>query len=192
MENRIREYLKQPYSRILIPDSETGRYTAQIMEFKGCFSEGSTPQRAYRNLEKAAYNWLESAIKQGMEIPTPFSVEGYSGKVALRLPKSLHRQASSIARRDGVSLNQFLVSAISAAIGAENLYERILDRMDKAIAASAVTARIAVAGVDLPHSWSVTAGMGKTLLIWEQFSRARSVLKETQESFYLGEGQSIQ
>lgn len=137
MENKIREYLKKSYSRILIPDPETGRYAAQILEFPGCFSEGRTPQQAYKNLEQAAYNWLESAIGQAMEIPEPVSAEGYSGKVALRMPKSLHRQAMNIARREGVSLNQFLVSAISAAAGAVNLYRQLADRLDTAITASA-------------------------------------------------------
>lgn len=130
MENKIREFLKKPYSRILIPDPETGRYAAQLLEFAGCFSEGATPQRAYKNLEQAAYNWLESAIKQGIEIPEPFSADGYSGKVALRMPKSLHRQAMSIARREGVSLNQFLVSAVASSLGAHNLYEKIADRLE--------------------------------------------------------------
>lgn len=133
MEDKIEEYLKKPYSRILIPDLESGSFAAQILEFPGCFSEGKTPQKAYQNLEKAAYNWLESAIKQGMEIPAPFSTEGYSGKVALRMPKSLHRQAMAIAKREGVSLNQFLVSAVSSSVGADNLYEKMADRLEDKI-----------------------------------------------------------
>jgi predicted RNase H-like HicB family nuclease len=144
MENRIKEYLKKPYSRILTPDPETGRYAAQILEFPGCFSEGLTPQKAYKNLEQAAYNWLESAINQGMEIPAPFSAEGYSGKIALRLPKSLHRQAIYIAKREGVSLNQFLVSSIAASVGAENLYQQITDRLDAKIAVNASGARLPI------------------------------------------------
>jgi len=130
MENKIREYLKKSYSRMLIPDPATGRYAAQILEFKGCFSEGKTPLQAYKNLEQAAFNWLESAIKQDMEIPEPLSTEGYSGNVALRMPKSLHRQATAIAKREGISLNQFIVSAVSAAVGAENLYQEIAGRLE--------------------------------------------------------------
>jgi len=130
VENKINEYLKRPYSRILIPDPETGRYAAQLLEFPGCFSEGKTPQQAYKNLEQAAYNWLESAMKQSMEIPAPFSADGYSGKVALRMPKSMHRQAMAIAKREGVSLNQFLVSAVASCVGAENLYRTMADRLE--------------------------------------------------------------
>jgi hypothetical protein len=41
------------------------------------------------------------------------------------LPKSLHRQATEFAERDGTSLNQFLVSAIAARVGAEEFYNRL-------------------------------------------------------------------
>jgi hypothetical protein len=43
----------------------------------------------------------------------PAEDQGYSGKIALRLPRSLHRQAALMADRDGVSLNQYLVVAIA-------------------------------------------------------------------------------
>jgi predicted HicB family RNase H-like nuclease len=39
--------------------------------------------------------------------------ERYSGKFALRLPKSLHRQLAEGAVRDGVSLNQYLVTLLA-------------------------------------------------------------------------------
>ncbi len=134
MENKIREYLRKPYSRILIPDSECGGFAAQMLEFPGCFSEGKTAQKAYQNLEEAAYSWLESAIKQGMEIPEPFSEEGYSGKVALRMSKSLHARAVAMAKREGISLNLFIVSAVACGVGAKNLYEKLADRLEMKIA----------------------------------------------------------
>jgi len=133
MENKIREYLKKSYSRVLIPDPETGRYSAQILEFPGCFSEGKSPQQAYKNLEQAAHNWLESAIKQGMEIPEPCSIEGYSGKVALRMPKSLHRQAMAISKREGVSLNQLIVASVASWVGSDNLCEKMANRLEDKI-----------------------------------------------------------
>ena len=76
-----------------------------------CWSD--SPEEAYRNLEASAIGWIESCIELGQSIPEPFSSVGFSGKIALRLPKSIHRQASRMAARDGVSLNQFLVSAVA-------------------------------------------------------------------------------
>jgi len=126
------DYLKLPYSRILIPDE--GSYAAEILEFPGCFSQGETPNEAITNLEKAARSWIQVALTQGLEIPEPYLNQGYAGKIALRLPRSMHRQATRLAERDGVSLNQFLVSAIAARIGAEDFYTRLADRIERRLA----------------------------------------------------------
>lgn len=109
--------LKQPYLRILTPDAESGTYAAEILEFPGCVAEGSSPEEAYQRLEISAESWIEAASDLGQDIPRPLSAKGFGGRVALRLPKSLHRQAALAAIRDGVSLNQFLVSAVAEKTG---------------------------------------------------------------------------
>lgn len=128
MSKSIQEYLQQPYARILIPD-EQGGYSAEILEFPGCFAEGETADEAMQALDRAADSWIQAALDQGQEIPSPFMNQGYAGKVALRLPRSLHRPATQFAERDGTSLNQFLVSAIAARIGAEEFYDRLVTQL---------------------------------------------------------------
>ena len=127
------EYLKEAYTRILIPDKESGTYFAQILEFPGCVTEGSTVREAYERLEEVAKSWIESALDLGQEIPLPSSDSVYGGKIALRLPKSLHKQAVFAAERDGTSLNQFLVMAISEKIGASNLYNHLAEKLETRI-----------------------------------------------------------
>lgn len=129
-------YLKEPYSRILIPN-EDGTYSAEIFEFPGCFAEGATPDEAIRNLEAAAESWIEASLAQGLEIPEPAMNQGYGGKIALRLPRSLHRQAARMAERDGTSLNQFLVTAIAARVGAEDFFTRLAERFEQRLATTA-------------------------------------------------------
>ena len=49
-------------------------------------------------------------INDGSTIPLDGfieSLQGYSGKVLLRLPKSLHKRLAEEARAEGVSLNQY-------------------------------------------------------------------------------------
>jgi predicted RNase H-like HicB family nuclease len=128
MPKSIQKYLKEPYARILIPD-EQGGYAAEMLEFPGCFAEGETADEAMQALERAAESWIQAALDQGQEIPSPFMNQGYAGKVALRLPRSLHRQATQFAERDGTSLNQFLVSAIAARIGAEEFCNRLVTQL---------------------------------------------------------------
>lgn len=125
------KYLKQPYSRVLIPDEDG--YSAEILEFPGCYSQGDTAQEALANIEEAAKNWIEATLEAGRSIPPPSTDYEYAGKVALRLPSSIHRQAVRMAERDGTSLNQWLVSAIAARVGAEELYGKIAQRCERAI-----------------------------------------------------------
>lgn len=125
---KIDEYLKKPYSRILTPCEESG-FTAEILEFPGCFAEGETAGKAYEALERAAKSWIEAAREQGQEIPEPINNQGYGGKIALRLPRSIHRQAVRMAERDETSLNQFLLGAISTRIGAEDFCNNLIERL---------------------------------------------------------------
>jgi antitoxin HicB len=113
----IDEVLKRPYTRAIIPALEGG-YTAEVIEFPGCVTQGETVEEAYANLEDAAREWLEAVIEAGQTVPEPLAAtQDFSGKVVLRLPKSLHCKASRYAEREDVSLNTFLVTAIAQHIG---------------------------------------------------------------------------
>src|SRR6266542_2044795 len=85
------DYLKQPYARVLIPEAEGG-FSAEILEFPGCYSSGDTAEEALQNLEDAARNWLEAAMSLGQHIPEPSDSGEASGRFALRLPRSIHRK----------------------------------------------------------------------------------------------------
>jgi len=129
MKKTAKEYLKEPYSRVLVPESD-GTYSADILEFPGCFAEGQTPNEAYTNLDRIAESWIEAALEQGQEIPTPIETHDFSGRIALRIPKSIHKQSAKFAEMDGTSLNQFFLTAVAARVGAEELYERLSNRLE--------------------------------------------------------------
>lgn len=116
-------YLKRSYARVVIPDEETGTFSAIIREFPGCVAQGSSVKEAYEQLERVAHGWIVAALDHGQEIPEPDAEQTFSGKVALRLPRSLHRRASEAANKEGVSLNQFFVSVIAEAVGAVKTME---------------------------------------------------------------------
>ena len=40
-------------------------------------------------------------------------IEGYSGRILVRIPKSLHRQLAIDAKREGISLNQYALYKLS-------------------------------------------------------------------------------
>ena len=109
-------YLSLKYPITLSPDPEGG-FVAEIEDLPGCISEGETLEETYANIEEARQLWLESAYEDGLDIPLPRDERRYSGKFNVRVPKDLHRKLDQLAEREGVSLNQFLVSTLSRAVG---------------------------------------------------------------------------
>jgi antitoxin HicB len=60
--------------------------------------------------------WLAVALEDGSDIPEPRSETSYSGRFVARIPKSLHAELVRAAEEDGVSLNQFVSSALAGAV----------------------------------------------------------------------------
>jgi antitoxin HicB len=108
--------LKYP---ITIISDITGGFVAEIKDLPGCFSQGETLEETYQNIEEARHLWLESMYEDGNEIPLPEAKaeKKYSGKFNVRIPKSLHRKLNEMAEQEGVSLNHYLVSILSRAVG---------------------------------------------------------------------------
>ena len=120
--------LERPFARIVIPEND-GSYRGEILEFPGCIASGQTASEALASLEDAARSWLEAAIANGQPIPLPVENTEFSGRLVLRLPKSLHKKASRLAERDGVSLNQFIVFGLAEQVG-ENMPARNIRLLD--------------------------------------------------------------
>jgi predicted RNase H-like HicB family nuclease len=112
----LKEILKRPYARILTPDPD-GRFTAEIMEFAGCVAFGDDAPSALANLEEVASEWITAATEQGQNIPNPINSADFSGKLVLRMSRGLHKRAILCAEREGVSLNQFIVTCLAEAVG---------------------------------------------------------------------------
>ena len=98
-------------------EAPEGGYFIQIEDLPGCYAQGETVEEAKEMIEIARRMWIESAYDDGQDIPEPRSYQEYSGKFNVRVPRSLHRKLDQLAEREGVSLNQFLVSTLSMAVG---------------------------------------------------------------------------
>ncbi len=113
----IDHYLSQKYPVVLTPlkEQEGGGWFAEIKELPGCMADGETPQEAMESIEESKRLWITTAVKHGRSVPLPETDEQdeYSGRLTLRMPKSLHRKVADLAKREGISLNQFLLSAVA-------------------------------------------------------------------------------
>ena len=116
MKMKATDFLKRPYARVVVPE-EDGSFRAEIPEFPGCIALADTAPEALAMLEEVAASWLESALSKGQRIPEPIENSEFSGKLVLRMPKSLHKKAAFMAEREGVSLNQFIVTAVAMNVG---------------------------------------------------------------------------
>lgn len=89
-------------------------FEARTREFPDLVSYGATSDEAYDLMVDAIETTGEVFAESGRIPPPPLDIpEAFSGRVTLRVPKSLHRALSEAADEEGVSLNQHLVNVLS-------------------------------------------------------------------------------
>jgi antitoxin HicB len=117
-EGSVEQYLGLPYHLMLVRDGEDkGRpWTASVEELPGCTSRGKTSEEAVNGIEAAKSAWIATALEEGREIPEPRSATSHSGRLLLRMPKTLHADLTRASEREGVSLNQFITDTLAGAL----------------------------------------------------------------------------
>jgi antitoxin HicB len=116
MDKTIDYYMGLPYTIEMVPGLESG-WVVSIRELSGCISQGDSPQNAVDMIREAMCGWLEIALEDGLPIPEPRELEEYSGRFVVRVPRWLHRELARTSGQEGVSLNQFVSTALARAVG---------------------------------------------------------------------------
>jgi predicted RNase H-like HicB family nuclease len=107
-----------PYPVTLVRDETEGaEWVATVDVLPGCNARGSTPDEAVERVAAAVAAWVETAEREGKEIPEPKSAQSHSGRLLLRMPQTLHAELARAAERERVSLNQFITDALSGSLG---------------------------------------------------------------------------
>jgi predicted RNase H-like HicB family nuclease len=91
-------------------------WTATVQELPGCVAHGATPERAAAAAQEAIERWIEEASAEGREIPPPGAAASHSGRLLVRMPRSLHAELFRASEREGTSLNAYIVAALSASV----------------------------------------------------------------------------
>lgn len=112
---QVEAIMRRPYHKVISGDTEEG-FLAVVQELPGCMTAGETEEEALELLRDAMQLWLIVALEDGAPIPEPSAPPSYSGKVLVRMPKSLHRRLIEKAEEEGVSANQLAVSLLSKAL----------------------------------------------------------------------------
>jgi antitoxin HicB len=110
-------YLDLPYTVVLRKNAD-GDWIAKIEELEGCIAHGAKQTDALSALEEIKAAWIDDALEVGDHIPVPDAEESLpSGKWVQRVPKSLHKKLTEMAKREGSSLNQFATAILAEAVG---------------------------------------------------------------------------
>ena len=92
-------------------DEDEG-YIAIVPDLPGCSAWGASEAKAINEAHDAIGAWLKAAKSANRTIPEPtppLDDAGFSGKFLMRIPRRLHAELARNAKREGVSLNQYVL-----------------------------------------------------------------------------------
>ena len=107
---------QQHYPLDIFWSEEDAGFIAEARDLPGCSAWGSTAEAAVHEAKDAIESWLQAAKATNRPVPSPTiaePVEKYSGKFIVRVPKSLHSRLARDASKQGVSLNQYVLSRLA-------------------------------------------------------------------------------
>lgn len=89
-------------------------FEATVRELPDVAEYADTYEQAYELAVDTIETTHEALADQGRRMPAPYvPADSFSGRVTLRIPRSLHRTLHSAADAEGVSLNQQIVNVLS-------------------------------------------------------------------------------
>ncbi|MCX6005933.1 MAG: toxin-antitoxin system HicB family antitoxin [Chloroflexi bacterium] len=123
LRKQVEYYVNLPYTTTI--EKSTGPkgdyYVARVIELPGLIMTGDTPEEALKELEEEKPEFIELYLQLGNKMPEPLKISHCSGKVVLRLPSSVHEDLVKMAAMEGVSLNQYMVAALSKQVGRDEV-----------------------------------------------------------------------
>jgi antitoxin HicB len=105
------------YSLVVRWSDAEKSFLAEVPDWPGVRAFGPTRQAALQRAEHMLRLAIDTHRDQGWEPPLPAPAAEGTGQFRLRLPRQLHAQLAVLAARNGVSLNQFVVSLLAEGVG---------------------------------------------------------------------------
>ena len=114
------------YSVVIQWSDDDKAYVATVPELPGLSALGNTAAKAIKELSVAQELFVAVLAKKGA-LPEPDKLVIFSGQIRVRLPKSLHASLSHEARKEGVSLNTYIINLLSE----RNALKKVENKIDK-------------------------------------------------------------
>jgi len=118
IEKRLEYYEKLPYT-VIVEQWDDGKgpyWVARIAELPHCLIHADTPEEVIKEIQEVKMDWIKSNLKRGLSIPEP-RPRKYSGQIRLRISPSLHKLLTYRAETEGMSLNQYMATALATSVG---------------------------------------------------------------------------
>ena len=114
----LEHYAKLPYTVIVEQwdDGEGPYWVARIAELPHCLIHADTPEEVIKEIQEVKMDWIKSNLERGLRIPEP-RPRKYSGQIRLRISPSLHKLLAYRAETEGLSLNQYMATALATSVG---------------------------------------------------------------------------
>lgn len=131
------------------------QFSAQALEFPLLYICADSAEEAYNNAIETINEFHEDSIEDGDTLPEPIELsDEYTGRVTLRMPKSLHKQVDFLSKIDGSSLNQFIVSALSFRVTGKQHELQIQKLMDNLASVGRLSGITPIIGLGAPYLFS--------------------------------------
>lgn len=90
-------------------------YEARVRELPDIAEYADSLEEAYKLALDSIATTVEILQEKGRAVPEPEDVsDEFSGRITLRIPKTLHKSLAQRAQEEGVSLNSMLTTVLSA------------------------------------------------------------------------------
>jgi antitoxin HicB len=118
IDKELEHYARLPYTVIVEQwdDGEGAYWVARIAELPHCLIHADTPEEVIKEIQEVKMDWIKSNLERGLRIPEP-RPRKYSGQIRLRISPSLHKLLAYRAETEGMSLNQYMATALATSVG---------------------------------------------------------------------------
>jgi predicted RNase H-like HicB family nuclease len=107
---------KPNYRVILTYDAERKIFHARAPELEHCSGEGASRAEAISRVEEEIDAQLANMLSHGTAPPRSVDEETYSGELAVKVSKGLHRDLAYQARSEGIELDHLVGELLAAAM----------------------------------------------------------------------------
>lgn len=128
MKDAAKHALEYPVTLTPVPEEDGGGFYASSEQFPGILGDGASADDAIKDFREILADVIQERLDEGRALPPVKSVAyEYSGKLSLRIARSIHAKAAECAKHDGISINQWIANAIAMNIGEHGAQHKPLE-----------------------------------------------------------------